>query len=311
MNLSIRSRILLVCLAVTMLFVGAGMATANPSPSGSQSYRISDITSVQSADTFTLTIKGNSLPTYTKYELFNPLRIVIDIADASLAESLSLPLELQQGPVSRVTGELLDDQKPFVSRLEIFLREDRAYAIDRDNDDIVVQFSQAKNTPATTILEKIDVSTDATASATRTRVHLLTNGPVEKYKEGTLTASDERPARLYLDLANTGMADVPQLIEVGSTLAQIRTAPRDNGLRIVFDSGLDKLFSYNIDSQDDGLLITIDDATSKPTAPVPPSRMLQHRLQIQRPSHPHRRKMSLRRQTTSSNSMATIPNASP
>ena len=263
MNLSIRSRILLVCFALTMLFVGAGMATANPSPSGSQSYRISDITSEQSAESFQLTVKGNSLPTYTKYELFNPLRIVIDIADASLAESLALPLEYQQGPVSKVTGKLLDDQKPFVSRLEIFLKEDLSYTVDRHEDDIVIKFSQAAPEESGTILQKIDV----TNTSGKTLVHLVANGPVENYKEGKLPRTDDRPARLYLDLANTGLTDVPHLIEVGSALAQIRTARRDNGLRIVFDSGLNTLFDYKIDSQDNGLLISIDEATEKNVSP--------------------------------------------
>ncbi len=262
MNLSIRSRLLLVLPTVAMLFIGVGMTEAKTPASGSQAYRIDAIKCEESGGTFALTIKGDASPTYTKYELFNPLRIVIDIADATLAKNLSLPMELKSGPVDRITGQLLDAQKPLVTRLEIFLKEDRAYTVARNNNDIVVKFSSAKDakTNSPLILQKINVN----KAAAETQVRLATNGPIPEYQEAKLAQDAEYPARFYIDIANIGMADVPQQLEVGTTLARIRTASRENGLRIVFDSGIDPLFSYRIDSRDDGLLITI--AETEPTA---------------------------------------------
>ncbi|MDH4320898.1 MAG: AMIN domain-containing protein [Desulfobulbaceae bacterium] len=262
MNLSIRSRLLLVLPTVAMLFIGVGMTQAKTPASGSQAYRINAIKCEESGKTFALTIKGDASPTYTKYELFNPLRIVIDIADATLAKDLTLPMEVRTGPVDKITGQLLDTKKPFVTRLEIFLQEDRGYTVARNNNDIVVNFSPAEDgkTNSSLILQKISVTKDGS----ETRVHLTTNGPVPDYQEAKLPQDADYPARFYIDLANIGMADVPQQIEVGSTLARIRTASRNNGLRIVFDSGVDPLFTYRIDSRDDGLLVTIAESASAP-----------------------------------------------
>lgn len=264
MNLSIRSRLLLVLPTVAMLFIGVGMTQAKTPASGSQAYRINAIKCEESGKTFALTIKGDASPTYTKYELFNPLRIVIDIADATLAKDLTLPMEVRTGPVDKITGQLLDTQKPFVTRLEIFLQEDRGYTVARNNNDIVVNFSPAEDgkTNSSLILQKISVTKDGS----ETRVHLTTNGPVPDYQEAKLPQDADYPARFYIDLANIGMADVPQQIEVGSTLARIRTASRNNGLRIVFDSGVDPLFTYRIDSRDDGLLVTIAESASAPAS---------------------------------------------
>ncbi len=261
MNPSIRSQILLVLSTVAMLFVGADITQANPTPSINHTYQINSITYEPAAGTFTLTIKGDNLPTYTQYELFNPLRIVVDIADAKLPENKMLPLHMQQGPVNKVTGQLLEDKEPFVSRLEIFLQDDREYTVTRNKNDIVVKFaSQATaTTTSKTILEKIEV----TKTESTTRIYLRSSGSIDDYQEAKLAATNELPARFYIDIENIGMADVPQQIEVGGTVSRIRTARHGDGLRIVFDSGLDNnLFSYDINTQKDGLLISIPDQDS-------------------------------------------------
>lgn len=261
MNLSIRSQILLVLTISAMLFVGAGTTQATPSPSASQTYRINNVKYEQNAETFILTINGDSSPTYAMYELFNPLRIVIDIADATMAESLTLPKEMKQGPVSKVTGKILDDQKPYSTRIEVFLSEDKAYTVNRNNNDIVVNFTP--QTASSVILQKIEV----TKEAEETNIFLRTSAPINDFKEVKLPQSTERPARVYLDINDISLANVPRQIEVGTALERIRTARRDNGLRIVFDSSLEELFNYTIDKQDNGILITVKEPdTANPFA---------------------------------------------
>ncbi|MDH3393389.1 MAG: AMIN domain-containing protein, partial [Desulfobulbaceae bacterium] len=166
------------------------------------------------------------------------------------------PRQINQGPVSKVTGKTLSDQKPVATRLEVFLSKDQAYTVKRKNNDIVVNFTPPS--ASNTVLQKIEV----TNKPNKTQVLLRTSSPVNNYKEAKLPQDNERPARLYIDVDDIALDGVPRQIEVGSALERIRTARRDKGLRIVFDSGLDDLFNYKIDSREDGLLLSITDPVS-------------------------------------------------
>ncbi|MBU0485719.1 MAG: AMIN domain-containing protein [Proteobacteria bacterium] len=105
-------------------------------------YQINEIQWEQTADEFLLRIEGEVAPTYTMYELFDPLRVIIDIADATIGETVKLPLDLPHGPVSLVNGQVLEDKEPFIARIEIFLNEDKSYTVEREDNDIIVKFAK-------------------------------------------------------------------------------------------------------------------------------------------------------------------------
>jgi len=206
--------------------------------------------------TFVLTIKGDTSPTYTMFELFNPLRIVIDIADATLAQNISMPDMISKGPVSQVTSKLLNDHQPFTTRVEVFLAADHGYDVVRNGNDIVVSFTPKPTSSVT--LQKIEITNNPT-----TKVFLHTSGAIPNYKEANLPHDNERPARLYIDLEGVGLGNIPQQLQVNSpSLDRVRTARRENGLRIVLDAASDDLFTYTIDQKQNGLLVSIDNPTS-------------------------------------------------
>jgi len=127
---------------VVLFLASSAFAAESESIDGKlESYRLNNIQAETIAGSFLLRVQGSAPPTFTIYELFDPLRIVLDIADASFGESLRLPLDLADGPVSSVSGTMLDDKKPAITRLEIFLAEDRVYSVDRDANDIVISFA--------------------------------------------------------------------------------------------------------------------------------------------------------------------------
>jgi type IV pilus assembly protein PilQ len=76
------------------------------------------------------------------YELFEPQRVILDIADGSFVEALKFPMEPGAGPVTQIKGQILDDKKPLVARLEMFTAGDAGYTVERDNNDIVISFKQ-------------------------------------------------------------------------------------------------------------------------------------------------------------------------
>jgi type IV pilus assembly protein PilQ len=242
--------------------------------------RITTVNWQQTTDTFLVKIHGEAPLTYTAYELISPLRIVLDIADATLAESAGLPTRISQGPVLEITGRMIDDQEPFITRVELILSEDRAYAVERAANSIVVKFAgtpikasldkkkppaapapprTAKGSKQQTPVSLID-DVVVTTEPGITRVLLQAAGPIQGHRRAQLPKGSGLPDRLYIDIPDVRMVDNAKQIQVGTALARIRMAHRDSGLRVVFDSGLDHLFGYEIDPTPQGLLITIMDS---------------------------------------------------
>ena len=62
--------------------------------------------------------------------------------DGSAVESLNLPMEKGAGPVTQIKGKILDDKKPLIARLEMFTAGDASYTVERDGNDILVNFKQ-------------------------------------------------------------------------------------------------------------------------------------------------------------------------
>ncbi len=131
--------VLLMAAALLVSTCGLVWATAGAG-ADSASYRIGGIQWDQKPDGFLLTVQGGSAPTYTMYELFEPLRIVLDIADAAIAKSVHLPMKPAAGPVAEVRASSLGDQKPAITRLELLLKNDSHYSVERQGNDIVVRF---------------------------------------------------------------------------------------------------------------------------------------------------------------------------
>lgn len=259
---------------------------AAPSTGKAAAYQIAFIKMEQTADDFQLRITGNAPPTYTMYELFDPLRVIIDVADASLADNASLPTDVPQGPILQVNTQVLSDQEPTITRIEIVLAEDRGYSVERQNNDILIAFAKevksgksasARPAPSASLNAAssgsaplmvqtatsgapasvlYDIAVDTT-DPVLTRVAIKTDGAIAQYKKAQLKKVSGRPDRMYIDIPNINLPGNMLQQHVGTALGRVRAAQRNGTVRIVFDSGLDELFAYDIQNLPDGLLVTI------------------------------------------------------
>ena len=126
-----------------VLLTGTAFAKKTaPSSQARSSGVISGVTLDQTAEGLQLVVHGSTPPTYTMYELFDPLRVVLDIVDARLVDSLAMPTNLPQGVVQDIKGIALVEQKPAIARLEIYLSADPAYIIESKGNNIVVSFTK-------------------------------------------------------------------------------------------------------------------------------------------------------------------------
>lgn len=252
-------------------------------------YTISGITLDQTADGLQLIVQGKTPPTYTMYELFDPLRIVLDIADAKLLDSTVIPVNLPQGPVQDIKNIALTDQEPAIARLEIYLSDDPAYTIERKGNNIVVSFAKTMPLPPqltqtateagpqaaiiaspaarpASMLQDIEIDTTNPAE---TQVFIKTNGPIVNFQKAHLVKGSGRPDRMYIDIANLALPRGNTLQHtVGTALAKIRAGQRKSAVRVVFDSGLKELFSYEVENRPDGLLIKIAEPSASVAAPI-------------------------------------------
>ena len=64
---------------------------------------------------------------------------------------------------------------------------------------------------------------------------------------------------MFIDINDVDGSELVREKVVGTNLDKIRVATRGTGIRIVFDSGQDGLFSYDIKTVPQGLLVTIDE----------------------------------------------------
>ena len=117
--------------------VAEQLAFAAPGP-----YRITGIKTTKSDEGVMLRVIGSAPPTFTMYELFEPQRVILDIADGSFADSLNLPMSPGKGPVTQIKGRVLDDKEPLIARLEMHTAGDASYTVERDVNDIVIYFKQ-------------------------------------------------------------------------------------------------------------------------------------------------------------------------
>ena len=133
--------VLLFCFSFAVLnaesAVAEQLAFAAPGP-----YTITGLKTTQSADGVVLRVSGSAPPTFTMYELFEPQRVILDIADGSFADSLSLPITPGKGPVTQIKGRILDDKEPVIARLEMLTAGDAAYTVERDVNDILISFKK-------------------------------------------------------------------------------------------------------------------------------------------------------------------------
>jgi type IV pilus assembly protein PilQ len=276
-------------------FLATGTTFAQkPASTAKAAYTISGIALDQTTDGLQLIVQGRTPPTYTMYELFDPLRIVLDIADAKLVDSAAIPVNLPQGPVLDIKNIALTDQEPAIARLEIYLSDDPAYTIERKGNNIVVSFAKtmplppqltqaaasetetdpqqpvaATSRPSThpaSLLQDIEIDT---TNPSETQVFIKTNGPITKFQKAHLVKSGGLPARMYIDIANVALPRGNTLQHtVGTALAKIRAAQRNSTVRIVFDSGLKELFTYEVENRPDGLLVKIAEPSASVAVPA-------------------------------------------
>lgn len=274
-----------------------------------ETYQATEVVFAKVDGGLAITIKGNQSPTFTTYQLFDPLRLVVDIANATFADSLHLPIEVNQTPVLTMRGTLLTEKKPEIAKLELLLSADHPYTVRREGNDITIVFAaeakggatpgagggvvpEVKEPPSSPQGKVTTPSRLAKEAAGQAEIYdvrvnkeakpltvlLVADGPIQEFSKVVLPKGDGRPDRMYVDVPGLKAPALDRKLPVGSGgLAQIRIADRPEGARFVFDSSSDSLFAFTVTTAPEGILITIGEggqAQSPKTSPDPVAQIL-------------------------------------
>lgn len=231
-------------------------------------YTISGIETNLQEDSLLMVIQGNSPPAYTQYELFSPPRLVIDIADAELAETIDVASLIPKNDFASLNITVLRDKAPQITRFEITLAQSHSYKLDKIDNNLAIQFlpkkSAAEKQPSDlkkNVLRDIVVQ----KSGQRTTILLEADFPINQYREDKVTGRENIADSMFLDINNIDGSELVREKTVGTSIDKVRVASRGSGVRIVFDSSAQDLFAYTVKTVSNGLLITVNEGGNSPS----------------------------------------------
>lgn len=237
------------------------------------SYEIIDIKTTLADNTLTYDIVGKSPPVYTVSERFSPYRVLIDVAGAFFAKDVpALKANLPENRFSEISVSDLKAQDPPVMRFEFTLADshDHTVTVNGNNLQIKLQPANLKNTPATTngSSGKHDPLTlkdfKVTSTPNTTTISILASSTIDKYTVDTIAGATDRPPRMYIDINDVKINELVKEKHIGTSVAQVRVAPKEKAVRIVFDSASAELFKYTVSPTPTGLNVVIDEAPIVP-----------------------------------------------
>ncbi|MBC8317681.1 MAG: AMIN domain-containing protein [Desulfobulbaceae bacterium] len=247
------------CVMITFLVVS--FASSTVVHAAQPIYQVTGLEDQVTENGWGLHIMGSGLPTYTQYELFNPHRIVIDIAGGDLSKDVILPWQPEKGPLSSVTGVRVNGQDPAVLRFELILAEESQYVVNVDDSNILVQFEKTAPEPVGEKKESVPAAQiqeiTVEPGVGYTHIYLNAGQPIKGCKTTELAKAEGRPARLLVDIDSAKTREIAVPGENSADVSLVRAMPFNGIARISVDSVHDDLFSYTIESYEKGLLIRV------------------------------------------------------
>jgi type IV pilus assembly protein PilQ len=107
--------------------------------------------------------------------------------------------------------------------------------------------------------------------ANKVTVLLVADGPIQEFTKVALAKGDGHPDRMYVDVPGVKAPALNRKTKVeAGGVSQIRISDRAEGARFVFDSSMDRLFSFEVAPAPEGLLVTIGGGASSTSQKIVP-----------------------------------------
>lgn len=246
---------------------------ASPNPAetasgGSGIYTVKDITWNQEQNSWIYKISGSRIPTYTRYELFSPHRLRLDIAEGDITGGLSLPLEPEKGPVSEIRGKTVQDKEVEIARVELVLKEDVEYKVQNKGSDINVKISGSEGVEEQgKTAEKgdkpliSDISFKSKPEGVLVKIDA--GRPIHSAEATAVEGDQDSPPHLIIDLDDVGTEELLRMGGENSLISRVRAESHKDGSRLLLYASGSKLFDYDLLTSENGLHIEVQAPVSE------------------------------------------------
>jgi len=233
--------------------------------------------------------------TYTAYEVTDPSRVIVDLPNA-MAEGIPPSWPVENGLISKIETVTVHPKPQPYTRVVIELARETSYTIGRVEEEIVVTFDQAPESPVISSVlvraraepptvepfaETPLVQSQATAeerlpSARRlltiqasaidqeAKFFIVADGRLDQYRVVHFTD----PPRVVLDLRGVQSSDVKDAVTLsGSLVKRVRVGLHTDKVRLVFELIPEVRVTYQVISEGDTLQVLFRSGPRFPSAP--------------------------------------------
>lgn len=121
-----------------VLISSAERGFADQTAQGEAKYTLQDVMTETGGDSLTVRLSGNTHPAYTSRELFDPYRLIIDLAEVTVADTLDLNDLLPTNKIAELKTTVVKGLKPEITRFIFTISDGYKQNVDREGNDIVV-----------------------------------------------------------------------------------------------------------------------------------------------------------------------------
>jgi len=201
---------------------------------------VSNIAVEEKEDAVRVVIKGSAPLTYEVTQAESPLRLIIDVTGARLAIPAE-PIPVSKGVVSEIVPSELEKEGKNFARVEIAMNNTAHYEVLPTENDLWIDFPTPL--PAVKKAEKVfDVIIDDT-NKDYAHVDVIADGIIESFNSFNLS----KPTRLVIDFPKlTLLASVKERVSAGSLIKKVRLGEHPDYMRLVFESSLSELPTFEV-----------------------------------------------------------------
>ncbi len=244
---------------------------------------ITDITTTEDSDSFTIMIKGNRQLTYTSVKQNLPLGILFYFPDTGLSNMISATYSLESDIVSTVeTSQITDKEK--MSRIFVSLIRDIPYEVIPAESGLTLFFSKPSEISAAAAAIKVKKEPSVAEVAAKPaakhmapatqlksvfvvkfedkiKITIRANGAIEDYKTFTI----DSPARIVFDMFNIKSPYQKQQVVPVNTkwVSRLRHFGYPDKVRLVLETKKSYFKSFSAYPSAEGLEIVIGKDTDK------------------------------------------------
>lgn len=115
---------------------------------GSPGFMLRNVTSDIGEDSLTLTLHGSSSPAYTTRELYDPHRLIVDIAEMDVADTVQLGDILPDNSLAELQTTVVQGLEPEITRFTFTLADGDRQKVERRGNNLEIQILSGARKPA-------------------------------------------------------------------------------------------------------------------------------------------------------------------